>query len=258
MSAGGSLLGGGLSFRRIIDIPLEACVTALENGLRAGPGNELHLGRSLLRGPVEHDRDWGTCRIEARLARGPLRPLLPMRLHIDRWSGPAGRTALELIPGTRVRPAAAYFRAGHLLLDALTRRLVSLTWGKDRTPPGRAARSDGLAVSASPAAPSDTGPGHEEVPMQTLVVQMSLDPARAEEAARHVRQDFVGWARRQPGFVAGQWLRSPDGRAGLGVVVFASEDSAARAAQGPRSYPRDDDRAWNIEGVTVYQQLTTA
>ena len=43
-----------------------------------------------------------------------------MRLTIDRWSGPAARTALGLIPSTRVRPAAAYFRAGHLLLDALT------------------------------------------------------------------------------------------------------------------------------------------
>jgi len=53
-------------------------------------------------------------------------------------------------------------------------------------------------------------------------------------------------------------LRSPDGQAGLGVVVFASEETASAAAQGPRSYARDDDRAWNIENVTVYQQLTTA
>jgi len=49
-----------------------------------------------------------------------------MWLTIDRWSGPAARTALELIPSTRVRPAAAYFRAGHLLLDALTRRFSNL------------------------------------------------------------------------------------------------------------------------------------
>ncbi len=34
------------------------------------------------------------------------------------------------------------------------------------------------------------------------------------------------------------------------VVVFACEDAAITAAQGPRSYPRDDDRAWNIEDVT--------
>jgi hypothetical protein len=56
-----------------------------------------------------------------RLARGPLRPLLRMRLNIDRWS--ASSTALELIPCGRARPTAAYFRAGHLLLDSLARSL---------------------------------------------------------------------------------------------------------------------------------------
>jgi hypothetical protein len=94
--------------------------------------------------------------------------------------------------------------------------------------------------------------------MHTLVVQMSLDPSRPEEVSQHLREEVAGWAKRQPGFVTGQWLRSPDGRAGMGVVVFTSDDAAATAAQGPRSYPREDDRAWNIENVTVYQQLTTA
>jgi hypothetical protein len=94
--------------------------------------------------------------------------------------------------------------------------------------------------------------------MHTLVVQMSLDPSRPDQVARHLREDVAGWASRQPGFVTGQWLRSPDGRTGMGVVVFASEDAATTAAQGPRGYRRDDSRAWNIEDVTVYQQLTTA
>ena len=94
--------------------------------------------------------------------------------------------------------------------------------------------------------------------MHTLVVQMSTDPSRPEEVARHFCEDVAGWAKRQPGFVTGQWLRSPDGRAGLGVVVFASEEAASLAALGPRSYARDDDRAWNIEDVTLYQKLTTA
>ena len=119
-------LASQLSFPRIIDIPLQACVAVLDHGLRAGPRTGLYIGRSLLRGPIQHDRHTGTYRVEVRLARGPLRPLLPMRLHIDRWYGPAARTALELSPGARVRPAAAYFRAGHLLLDALTRRLVTV------------------------------------------------------------------------------------------------------------------------------------
>ena len=44
-----------------------------------------------------------------------------MRLDIEPWSLTA--TALELIPCQRVRPSAAYFAAGHRLLDSLTRPL---------------------------------------------------------------------------------------------------------------------------------------
>ena len=51
-----------------------------------------------------------------------LRPLLRIRLDIDRWS--ASSTVVELIPCGRARPTAAYFRAGHLLLDLLTRSLL--------------------------------------------------------------------------------------------------------------------------------------
>ena len=94
--------------------------------------------------------------------------------------------------------------------------------------------------------------------MHTMVVRMSIDPARAEEAARHLREDVVGWARQQPGFVNGQWLRSPDGTEGIGVVVFASGNAAASAARGPRSYSRDASRACNVESVTVYEQLPSA
>ena len=121
MNAGAGRTLDRLSFRRITDIPFETYVAALENWQRMEHGGEFRIGQSLLRGPIEHDRDSGTCRIEVRLARGPLRPLLRMRLNIDRWSWPPARTALELIPCDRVRPTAAYFRSGHLLLDSLTR-----------------------------------------------------------------------------------------------------------------------------------------
>jgi hypothetical protein len=110
-----------LSFRQIVDVPVETCLAALDSRQRTGHGGELRFGGSQLPGPTEHDRDAGTRRIEVRLARGPLRPLVRMRLDIDRWS--SSSTALELIPCGRVRPTAAYFRAGHLLLDSLTRSL---------------------------------------------------------------------------------------------------------------------------------------
>ena len=54
-----------LSFRRIADIPFEACVAALESWRLQGPDSELHVGQSRLRGPIEHDLGSGTCRVEA-------------------------------------------------------------------------------------------------------------------------------------------------------------------------------------------------
>lgn len=110
-----------LSFWRTVDVPFETYVAALDGWLRSRHEGELRFGGSQLLGPMEHDRELGTRRIQVRLARGPLRPLLRMRLDIDRWS--ASSTALELTPSGRVRATAAYFRAGHLLLDLLTRSL---------------------------------------------------------------------------------------------------------------------------------------
>jgi hypothetical protein len=113
---------GPESFRRIVDVPFEMCVAALDSWQQTEQGGEVRLGESLLCGPAERDPGSATCRIQVRLARGALRPLLRMRVDIDRWS--SSSTAVELIPGGRVRPTAAYFRAGHLLLDSLTRHLL--------------------------------------------------------------------------------------------------------------------------------------
>jgi hypothetical protein len=110
---------GWLSFRRIVDIPFETCVAALEGWQREGHNGELQLGQSRLHGPIAQDPGSGTCWIEVRLARGPLRSPLRMRLNLDCWSR-ASSTALELIPCGHVRATASYFRAGHLLLDSLT------------------------------------------------------------------------------------------------------------------------------------------
>jgi hypothetical protein len=119
MSAGIVSTREQLSFWRIVDVPFQTWAAALDSWPRTGPGSQLRFGQSLLHGPVEHDRDTDTYRMGVRLARGPLRPFLRMRLDIDRWS--AASTAVELIPCGLVRPTAAYFTAGHLFLDSLTR-----------------------------------------------------------------------------------------------------------------------------------------
>jgi hypothetical protein len=121
MGADVARVEGQLSFRRIVDVPFETYVAALDRSQRTAGGGQARFRKSLLRGPVEHDRETGTYRIQVGLARGPLRPLLRMRLDIDRWS--ATSTAVELIPCALVRPSAAYFDAGHVFLDSLTRSL---------------------------------------------------------------------------------------------------------------------------------------
>ena len=154
MSAGTRPGRAWLSFRRIVDVPFGTCVAALESGQLTGHDGGPRAGRALVDGPVEHDRDCGTCRVQIHLARGPLRPPLPMRLQADRWSTSPPRTALELIPCGHVRPSAAYFRAGHLLLDSLARSLARPVPAQR---PDRAAASQPHADQGRPGpAPSRT------------------------------------------------------------------------------------------------------
>jgi hypothetical protein len=122
-----------VSFRRIVDVPFGTCVVALESGQLTGHDAGRRAGQPLVCGPVEHDRDAGTCAVQVRLARGPLRPVLRMRLQADHWSSAPPRTALELIPSGRARPSAAYFRAGHLLLDQLAHSLADPLPAPSRT-----------------------------------------------------------------------------------------------------------------------------
>ena len=74
MSGGAGSAVSWLSFPRIIDIPFNMCMAALEGWQRTGQGGELHIGQSLLRWPIEQDHDRCACRIGVGLARGPLRP----------------------------------------------------------------------------------------------------------------------------------------------------------------------------------------
>jgi hypothetical protein len=94
--------------------------------------------------------------------------------------------------------------------------------------------------------------------MKTMVVTMTLDVARSDEVDRHFREDVAPWATRQPGFLSGQWLRLPGGARGFGIVVFDSQEHADAAAIGPRSAPSVEGRAWNTDGVEVFDQVADA
>jgi hypothetical protein len=94
--------------------------------------------------------------------------------------------------------------------------------------------------------------------MHTLVVSMATDPDRAADVSIHLKNDVTNWAKQQPGFLRGEWLVSEDRESGMGFVVFDSADAATQAAQGPRRNAPDDDRAWNITAVTVYESIASA
>ncbi|MCW2546137.1 MAG: hypothetical protein JWN96_597 [Mycobacterium sp.] len=94
--------------------------------------------------------------------------------------------------------------------------------------------------------------------MHAVLVNMTTDPHRAEEVARHLREDITAWAKQQTGFVHGEWLLSEDRGAGLGLVLFDSAETAARAAEGPRHYSNDSESAWKISGVTLFEHVASA
>ena len=159
------------SFRRIVDIPFGSCVAALDSGQLAGPDRGPRTGPGLVCGPAEHDPESGTCRIQVRLARGPLRPPLRMRLQADHWSSAPPRTVLELIPCGRVRPSAAYFQVGHRLLDTLATSLA-----RQEHQPSRQQEHD-MALFMD---------YHEDLKLPTQAI------AQIAEDARHARADRFG------------------------------------------------------------------
>jgi hypothetical protein len=94
--------------------------------------------------------------------------------------------------------------------------------------------------------------------MYAMVVRMSLDPDRKPEVITHLERDVAGWAGALPGFVGGRWFCTRDGVDGLGVVMFEAEADVVAAARGPRASGRDEERAWNIDAVQVYEQVAQA
>lgn len=110
---------GQLSFWRIVNVPFGAWLAALERRQLTRPGSESRLGRSLLRGPAEHDHHFGTCQIQARPALGPLPPgadaaqhrlLVPHRHRRRAHPMPEGEAHHRVLPG-RPPPARRPDRA---------------------------------------------------------------------------------------------------------------------------------------------------
>jgi hypothetical protein len=73
--------------------------------------------------------------------------------------------------------------------------------------------------------------------MHAVLVQLQIDPSRAEEAISFLRERAVPMISKGEGFQSGTWMRSLDGAATRSLLLYDSEESAkaaaTRAAEGP-------------------------
>ena len=114
-----------VAFTRLVDIPFEQCVAALETWWLiegTGPGQK-GGAQSHLVGDLERPLGTGGCRIGVRLARRAPWPGSLMELEVWPWSSSRGLTLLELVPRRTVNPSRRYFQAGHAFLDMLIEAL---------------------------------------------------------------------------------------------------------------------------------------
>ncbi len=71
--------------------------------------------------------------------------------------------------------------------------------------------------------------------MHGLVVEVSIDQSRGDEALKLLNEVVVPAVSSAPGLVAAYWLGGPDAGRGTSVVIFESEGAAQQAAEsGPR------------------------
>lgn len=79
--------------------------------------------------------------------------------------------------------------------------------------------------------------------MYAALVRLTIDPARAAEAAAMFTREILPRVKASTGFQAGYWLEPVDGE-GFGFVLFDTAEHARQAV-----LPTD---AWSAPGVTIH------
>jgi hypothetical protein len=81
----------------------------------------------------------------------------------------------------------------------------------------------------------------EEMGMaHALVANVNLEGRDFEQVERILNEQVIPGVRQAPGFQSGVWLRMPDGKVGMAVIVFDSEANAKAAEQAmPSMRPPD-------------------
>lgn len=92
--------------------------------------------------------------------------------------------------------------------------------------------------------------------MHAAVIRVSIgDPGQAQQG---LEQRVIPRAKGMPGFVAGYWTRSEDGRNGQSLVVFESEDGARQFVEGIQSSDAEMPETVTLESAEVREVVASA
>jgi hypothetical protein len=91
--------------------------------------------------------------------------------------------------------------------------------------------------------------------MHAVVVHLSIDPSRGDEAVQTLHSFVVPMATQAKGFNAGYWVRSDDGTKGMSLEVFESEADAREFAANASTPP---GAPATIDSVDVMEVMAKA
>jgi hypothetical protein len=89
--------------------------------------------------------------------------------------------------------------------------------------------------------------------MHAVVVKVTIEDF--ERARKNLRAQVVPAVSQAPGFVAGYWTASEDGKNGIGMIVFDSEESARTASEMIASGARE---GVTLDGVEIREVVEHA
>ncbi|MEY2433914.1 MAG: hypothetical protein QOC92_3639 [Acidimicrobiaceae bacterium] len=87
--------------------------------------------------------------------------------------------------------------------------------------------------------------------MHAVVVRVSIDAERGDEALKNLNETVLPMARQSPGFKAGYWTRSPDGSKGCSMEIFESEKDAQAFSENLKMPPGAPTTLESIELMEV-------
>ncbi len=94
--------------------------------------------------------------------------------------------------------------------------------------------------------------------MHGVIVQVTIDPNREEEARQMLREIVVPRAKGLAGFAGGNWLRALQGDRGMSVLLFETEQAARAAAEAIRSEGPPPGAPTTMQAVDAYEVVAEA